>query len=361
VEATKFTEVGYVGRDVESIVRDLVSVSINMVRNEMREQYKDKAAQAAEDQLLDLLLPNSKKPKKGTGTSLRETRQKLKKQLSEGKLDKRMVRIETKSSNMPFIEVFSSSMEEIDLNLREVLNSMNMGKNRERNTTVEEARKLLIEEELDRLVDPDKLAIEGIQRVEEMGIIFLDEIDKIAGKGNSVGPDVSREGVQRDILPIIEGSTVNTRYGPVRTDHILFIAAGAFNMSKPSDLIPELQGRFPIRVELEALSKDDLMMILTKPKNALIKQYQALLQTEGIKLSFNKDSINEIASIATYVNSNTENIGARRLHTIMEILLEDISFNAPTMDKKTFSVTKKLVQDNLKNVVDDRDLSRYIL
>lgn len=361
VEATKFTEVGYVGRDVESIVRDLVSVSINMVRNEMRDQYKDKAAQIAEDQLLDLLLPNSKKPKKGTGTSLRETRQKLKKQLSEGKLDKRMVRIETKSSNMPFIEVFSSSMEEIDLNLREVLNSMNMGKNRERNTTVEEARKILIEEELDRLVDPDKLAIEGIQRVEEMGIIFLDEIDKIAGKGNSVGPDVSREGVQRDILPIIEGSTVNTRYGPVRTDHILFIAAGAFNMSKPSDLIPELQGRFPIRVELEALSKDDLMMILTKPKNALIKQYQALLQTEGIKLSFNKDSIHEIASIATYVNSNTENIGARRLHTIMEILLEDISFNAPTIDKKTFSVTKKLVQDNLKNVVDDRDLSRYIL
>lgn len=361
VEATKYTEVGYVGRDVESMIRDLVNISINMVRNEMREQMEKKVNKIVEDSLLDLLLPGSKKRRKKTDKDEPNSREKIKEKLREGKLEEKIVKIESDGSKAPVMEVFTSSYEDIDMHFQNIMNNMMPGKQKERKVTVKEAREILIEEEFDRLVDMDKAASEAIKRVEDMGIVFLDEIDKITNNDSAGGPDVSREGVQRDILPLIEGSSVNTRYGTVKTDHVLFIAAGAFHMSKPSDLIPELQGRFPIRVELDSLTLDDFYRILTEPKNSLIKQYIALLKTEGVDLDFKDEAIKKISEIASRVNATTENIGARRLHTIMERLLEDISFNAPTSRKKKYIIDNSYVHERLSDISEDRDLSRYVL
>ena len=358
VEASKFTEVGYVGRDVESMIRDLVEIAIDMVREERLSEVGERAERNAEERLLDLLMPPSQPE---PAESMERTREKLREKLRSGKLDDRMVEVDVKERGPTFEVSTQSGMEEMDINLKDVLPGLFGGRTRKRKMRVGEALDYLIQEEEQKLVDMDQVTRIAIERVERSGIIFLDEIDKIAGREGGHGPDVSREGVQRDILPIVEGTTVNTRYGFVRTDHILFIAAGAFHVSKPSDLIPELQGRFPIRVELKSLTEEDFIRILKEPKNALIKQYQALLDTEGIKLSFTDDAVQEISSFAARVNENTENIGARRLHTILEKLLEDVSFDGPDLKKKTVKVDAVYVRRQLADIVKDQDLSRYIL
>src|ERR1700693_1330687 len=376
VEASKFTEVGYVGRDVESMIRDLVEIAIEMVREEKLEDVADKAELKAEERLLDILLPPiSPRPSDSSSsggvvidgsTSLTEsssrTREKLRQQLREGKLDDRTVEIETRERNFPSFEIISNQgVEEMDVNLKDMLPNIFGQRTKKRKMKVNEAFEYLIQEEEQRLIDMEQVTRTAIDRVENSGIIFLDEIDKIAGRESGHGPDVSREGVQRDILPIVEGTTVNTRHGFVRTDHILFIAAGAFHVSKPSDMIPELQGRFPIRVELKSLTVDDFIRILKEPKNALAKQYVALMDTEGIKLTLTDDALEEVAKFAAQVNESSENIGARRLHTIMEKLLEEISFEGPDLRKKNVKVDAAYVRKQLAGIVKDQDLSRYIL
>jgi ATP-dependent HslUV protease ATP-binding subunit HslU len=370
VEASKFTEVGYVGRDVESMVRDLVEIAVKMVREERETEVKERAQQAAEERLLDLLLPPS--PPSSFGESSEDarmareqasaTRERLREQLRAGRLDSKSVEIEVRDRSMPSFElVQGSSIEEIGVNLKDMLPGIFPGRTRRRRLPVSEAIEHLTAEEAQKLIDMDGVARSAIERVEQSGIIFVDEIDKIAGREGSQGPDVSREGVQRDILPIVEGTTVNSKYGMVRTDHILFIAAGAFHVSKPSDLIPELQGRFPIRVELEALGRDEFVRILTEPKGALIKQYTALLATEGVSISFTPDAVERIAELATLVNERTENIGARRLHTVMERLLDEVSFHAPEMDGCAVDVDAAYVDRMLQDIARSDDLSRYIL
>jgi ATP-dependent HslUV protease ATP-binding subunit HslU len=357
VEASKFTEVGYVGRDVESIIRDLVDIAIDMVREERLEQVADRAEQQAEERLLDLLMP----PQPEGSESAERTREKLREKLRAGKLDDRMVEVDVKERG-PSLEVSTNgNIEEMDINLKDVIPGLFGPRTRKRNMRVSEALEYLIQEEEQKLVDMDQVTRLALERVERNGIVFLDEIDKIAGREGGHGPDVSREGVQRDILPIVEGTTVNTRHGFVRTDHILFIAAGAFHVSKPSDLIPELQGRFPIRVELKSLTEADFIRILKEPKSALVKQYTALLETEGIKLTFSEDAVVEIARNAAQVNESAENIGARRLHTIMEKLLEEISFEGPDLKKKNVKIDAVYVRKQLADIVKDQDLSRYIL
>ncbi len=357
VEASKFTEVGYVGRDVESIIRDLVDIAIDMVREERLEQVADRAEQQAEERLLDLLMP----PQPEGSESAERTREKLREKLRAGKLDDRMVEVDVKERG-PSLEVSTNgNIEEMDINLKDVIPGLFGPRTRKRNMRVSEALEYLIQEEEQKLVDMDQVTRLALERVERNGIVFLDEIDKIAGREGGHGPDVSREGVQRDILPIVEGTTVNTRHGFVRTDHILFIAAGAFHVSKPADLIPELQGRFPIRVELKSLTEADFIRILKEPKSALVKQYTALLDTEGIKLTFTEDAVVEIARNAAQVNESAENIGARRLHTIMEKLLEEISFEGPDLKKKTVKIDAVYVRKQLADIVKDQDLSRYIL
>ncbi len=357
VEASKFTEVGYVGRDVESMIRDLVEISIDMVREERLAEVEDRAERNAEERLLDLLMPAQPEE----SDSAERTREKLRERLRSGKLDDRMVEIDVRERGPSFEVTTATGIEEMDINLKDVLPGLFQGRTRKRKMRVGEAIDYLVQEEEQKLVDMDQVTRTAIERVERSGIIFLDEVDKIAGREGGHGPDVSREGVQRDILPIVEGTTVNTRYGFVRTDHILFIAAGAFHVSKPSDLIPELQGRFPIRVELKSLTEADFIRILKEPKNALIKQYQALLDTEGIKLTFTEDALEEIAAFAARVNETTENIGARRLHTILEKLLEDVSFDGPDLKKKNVKVDVGYVRKQLADIVKDQDLSRYIL
>jgi ATP-dependent HslUV protease ATP-binding subunit HslU len=371
VEASKFTEVGYVGRDVESMIRDLLEIAIDNVREEKLEDVADKAELNAEERLLDILLPPAAPaahPEPGftleasSGDSYSRTREKLRQQLREGKLDERVVEIETRERNFPSFEIISNQgVEEMDVNIKDMLPNIFGQRTKKRKMKVNEAFEYLIQEEEQRLIDMDQVTRVAIDRVEDSGIIFLDEIDKIAGREGGHGPDVSREGVQRDILPIVEGTTVNSRYGMVRTDHILFIAAGAFHVSKPSDLIPELQGRFPIRVELQSLTMDDFIRILTEPKSSLVKQYTALLETEGVKLEFTKDALAEIARFAFRVNEGTENIGARRLHTIMERVLDDISFSAPERKGEHITVDAEYVSKALSDIVKDQDLSRYIL
>jgi len=384
IEASKFTEVGYVGRDVESMVRDLTELAVNMVRAEEMDKVMVKAREMAEERMLDLLLPPVRRetparaekevPPQGVEENgvpeeilpnshkNSPTRERLRKMLREGKLDNRMVELELTQRQVPIVEIFSNTgMEDIDFNLKEMFNSILPKKTKKRRVKVSEGLELLAEDESQRLVDMDKVSGLAVDRVEQAGIIFLDEIDKIAGRESTHGPDISREGVQRDLLPIVEGTTVNTRYGMVRTDHILFIAAGAFHVSKPSDLIPELQGRFPIRVELDSLTRGDFVRILTEPKNALIKQYLALLETEGIALVFTEDAIAEIAEIASLVNQRMENIGARRLHTIMERLLDEISFEAPDRSEKKVVVDARYVREKLAEIIKDEDLSKYIL
>jgi ATP-dependent HslUV protease ATP-binding subunit HslU len=357
VEASKFTEVGYVGRDVESIIRDLVDISIDMVREERLDQVADRAEQNAEERLLDLLMP----PGPEQSESQERSRDKLREKLRSGKLDDRTVEVDVKERGPTFEVSTNGNLEEMDINLKDVLPGLFGGRTRKRNMRVQEALEYLIQEEEQKLIDMDQVTRIALERVERNGIVFLDEIDKIAGREGGHGPDVSREGVQRDILPIVEGTTVNTRHGFVRTDHILFVAAGAFHVSKPSDLIPELQGRFPIRVELKSLTEEDFIRILKEPKSALIKQYMALLETEGIKLVFTDDSLQEIARIAAQVNEAMENIGARRLHTIMEKLLEEISFNGPDLKKKNIRIDADYVRKQLAEIVKDQDLSKYIL
>jgi ATP-dependent HslUV protease ATP-binding subunit HslU len=357
VEASKFTEVGYVGRDVESMIRDLVEISIDMVREERLAEVEDRAERNAEERLLDLLMPTPAEESE----SVDRTREKLRERLRAGKLDDRMVELDVRERGPSFEVTTASGIEEMDINLKDMLPGLFAGRTRKRKMRVSEAIDYLVQEEEQKLVDMDQVTRTAIERVERSGIIFLDEIDKIAGREGGHGPDVSREGVQRDILPIVEGTTVNTRYGFVRTDHILFIAAGAFHVSKPSDLIPELQGRFPIRVELKSLTEADFIRILKEPKNALIKQYQALLDTEGIKLTFTEDAIEELAAFAARVNESTENIGARRLHTILEKLLEVVSFEGPDLKKKNVKVDVAYVRKQLADIVKDQDLSRYIL
>ena len=379
VEASKFTEVGYVGRDVESMVRDLVELAVDMVREERLEEIHGKAEQNAEERLLDLLLPPPRATLEPEETSAgrsidympgapaqdswSQTRERFREQLHDGRLDQRSVEIEVRERAFPSFEVITgSSVEEIDINIKDMLPGLIQGRTRKRRLKVPEAFDYLVQEEEGKLVDMDSVSRVAVERVEQSGIIFVDEIDKIAGReGGGQGPDVSREGVQRDILPIIEGTTVNSKYGMVRTDHILFIAAGAFHVSKPSDLIPELQGRFPIRVELEALNREDFVRILTEPKSALIKQYTALLSTEGLTIRFTQGAIERIADFATLVNERTENIGARRLHTVMEKLLEDILFDAPEVGSKKIKMDRKQVQARLSGLAQDVDLSRYIL
>ncbi|MGA2986259.1 MAG: ATP-dependent protease ATPase subunit HslU [Terriglobia bacterium] len=377
VEASRFTEVGYVGRDVESMVRDLVEVSIDMVREEKVDEISEKAEQNAEERLLDLLLPPPplmRKPEKAPGENddgrsaaspeqFQRTREKLRAQLREGKLDDREVEVEMRDRSTPAFEVITSQgVEEMDINIKDILPGLFGQRTKKRRMHVTEAMEYLIQEEENRLIDMDQVTRTAVERAEQSGIVFLDEIDKIAGRERGGGgPDVSREGVQRDILPIVEGTTVNTRYGMVRTDHILFIAAGAFHVSKPSDLIPELQGRFPIRVELHSLTTEDFIRILKEPKSALVKQYIALLETEGIKLSFTDEALQEIAKFAAAVNEATENIGARRLHTIMEKLLDEISFEGPDLKKKVVRIDAAYVQKQLADIVKNQDLSRYIL
>ncbi|MBN2372887.1 ATP-dependent protease ATPase subunit HslU [bacterium] len=382
IEASKFTEVGYVGRDVESMIRDLAQLAVNMVREEQSNKVKGKAEAQAEERLLDLLLPSPSKKREEkvadeTGqqvlqTSIdsgnqndndfQNTKEKLRKMLKQGLMEDRQVEVEVNEKNMPMVEIFSGSgLEEMDINFREIISGFFPGRTKRRKMKVSDARKFLVQEESQRLIDMEAVITEAIKRVEQSGIIFLDEIDKIAGRERAAGPDVSREGVQRDLLPIIEGSTVSSKYGLIRTDHILFIAAGAFHVSKPSDLIPELQGRFPIRVELSSLGRDEFVKILTEPKNSLIRQYSALLETEGVHVQFTPDAISEIAGIAAYVNEHTENIGARRLHTIMDKLLDDISFNAPDMSGQTIIIDGRTVHEKLSDIIKDQDLSRYIL
>jgi ATP-dependent HslUV protease ATP-binding subunit HslU len=361
VEASKFTEVGYVGRDVESMIRDLVEIAIDMVRDERLDEVGERAEKNAEEKLLDLLMPTPTQAEGEATESAERTREKLREKLRAGKLDDRIVEVDVKERG-PSLEISTiGGNEDMDINLKEILPGLFGGRTKKRKMRVGEALDYLIQEEEHKLVDMDQVTRIAIERVERSGIIFLDEVDKIAGREGGHGPDVSREGVQRDILPIVEGTTVNTRYGFVRTDHILFIAAGAFHVSKPSDLIPELQGRFPIRVELKSLNEADFIRILTEPKNALIKQYQALMETEGIKLTFSEDALREIASFATKVNESAENIGARRLHTILEKLLEEVSFDGPDLKKKTVKVDAAYVRKQLAEIVKDQDLSRYIL
>jgi ATP-dependent HslUV protease ATP-binding subunit HslU len=382
IEASKFTEVGYVGRDVESMIRDLVELSLNMVKLEEQEHVRTRAAEIAEEKLLDLLLPPRPKEKmvsdmltnsdetdekdqhaEDQGQKPDATREKLRHLLKENKLDNRLVDLEvTETRSGPMIEIFSAAgMEDMGLNVRDMLGNVFPQKKKIRTVKVPEALEILEEEEAQKLIDMDKVTKTALDRVEESGIIFLDEIDKIVGSDASHGPDVSREGVQRDLLPIVEGSNVNTRYGMVKTDHILFIAAGAFSSSKPSDLIPELQGRFPIRVELDSLGKEDFIRILTEPNNALVKQYTEMMATEGLKLTFTEEAIASIAEVATVVNERTENIGARRLYTIMETLLDEISFEAPDMLEKEIIIDAKQVEEKLNEIIEDEDLSRYIL
>ncbi|GBC60165.1 HslU--HslV peptidase ATPase subunit [Desulfonema ishimotonii] len=376
VEASKFTEVGYVGRDVESMVRDLVEMTVSMLRNREQEAVQEKARQVAEERILDLLLP------RGDDTAAREdeglggtvdvirpkhemsasTREKLRDMLRRGKLDERYVDLDIADRSMPMVEIFSNAgMEEMGINFKDMFNNIMPRNVKRRKVTVAEAIDMLTQEEAQNLVDLDKVTKLAVEKVEQSGIIFLDEIDKIAGKNGSQGPDVSREGVQRDLLPIVEGSTVTTKYGPVKTDHILFIAAGAFHTVKPSDLIPELQGRFPIRVELESLGQKEFVRILTEPRNALLLQYLALLRTEGVEVTFEQDAVEEIARYAEEVNEMTDNIGARRLHTIMECLLEDILFDAPDLEEKKIVIDRAYVADKLSVIKSDEDLSRYIL
>jgi ATP-dependent HslUV protease ATP-binding subunit HslU len=378
VEASKFTEVGYVGRDVESMVRDLVELAIGMVKAEEQERVRAKAAQLAEDRLLDILLPPKPAEKKVTemiadpsGTIIEaeyvpetdSTREKLRRLLREGRLDERFVEIETaETGRAPMMEIFSSAgMEDMGLNVKDMLGSLFPQKKKKRRVRVPEALEIIAEEEAQRLVDMDKVTRTAIERVEQSGIVFLDEIDKIVGSDAAHGPDVSREGVQRDLLPIVEGSTVNTRYGMVKTDHILFIAAGAFSATKPSDLIPELQGRFPIRVELNSLGREEFIRILTEPHNALVKQYTEMMATEGVKITFTDDAVAAIAETATLVNDRMENIGARRLYTIMESLLDEVSFEAPEMRGQEVVINAEYVAEQLDEIVEDEDLSRYIL
>tara|TARA_B100000315_G_scaffold260929_1_gene327591 strand:+ start:1414 stop:2757 length:1344 start_codon:yes stop_codon:yes gene_type:complete len=367
VEASKFTEVGYVGRDVESIIRDLVDLSVSMVQKEKEAEVIQKAEEMANERILDILFPvDRKKDGREIDTErlerLQRTREKLKKKLLKGEFESRLVEVDVSSETMPFMQVFGPiGMEEMGVNLQDLFGSAIPKKQKRRKTTVEHARKFLIGEESSKLIDHDEMVKESRDRVENSGIVFLDEIDKIVGGSSGTGPDVSREGVQRDILPIVEGSNVVTKYGVIKTDHVLFIAAGAFHSSKPADMIPELQGRFPIRVEMDNLSSDDFIKILTNPDNALIKQYQALLETEGVTLKFTKGAIKEIARTASEVNDSTENIGARRLHTIMTTLLEDILFDASTGRKKVINITRDNVNEKLDEIVKDQDLSRYIL
>jgi len=370
VEASKFTEVGYVGRDVESMIRDLVEIAIDMVREEKLEEVTEKAEAQAEERLLDLLLPSTPAAASSTAGfalvteegSTSRTREKLRNQLREGKLDENMVELEVRERSTPAFEIISNQgVEEMDINIKDMLPNIFGQRTKKRKMKVSEAFEYLVQEEESRLIDMDQVTRTAVERVEQSGIIFLDEIDKIAGRESGHGPDVSREGVQRDILPIVEGTTVNTRYGMVRTDHILFVAAGAFHVSKPSDLIPELQGRFPIRVELKSLTMSDFILILTEPKSSLVKQYTALLETEGLKLTFTREALDEVARFAFQVNEATENIGARRLHTIMERVLDEISFNAPDMDEKAVNVDADYVKKMLADIVKDQDLSRYIL
>jgi ATP-dependent HslUV protease ATP-binding subunit HslU len=357
VEASKFTEVGYVGRDVESIIRDLVEIAIDMVREQRLDEVEERAEQNAENRILALLLPEGPEPSE----TIEKNREKLREKLRAGKLDDREVEIEVREKGPQVHVAAAPGMEEMENNLKDMLPGLFGSRMKKKKMRVAEALDALIEEEEERLIDMDHVTKEALDRVERSGMVFLDEIDKIAGREGGGGPDVSREGVQRDILPIVEGTTVNTRYGFVRTDHILFIAAGAFHVSKPSDLIPELQGRFPIRVELRSLTKDDFVRILREPKNALTKQYTALLETEGIQLSFKDDAIEEIAKLAEHVNQTTENIGARRLHTILEKVLEEISFEGPDLKKKKIAIDAAYVRQQLGAIVKDQDLSRYIL
>lgn len=371
VEASKFTEVGYVGRDVESMIRDLVELSVQMVRKEKAEKVQAKAESLAEERIIDLLLPRVKRSRSTdppvdeslVDEKYQRTLEKLRKQLHDGLLDTRSVDIEIPSNRYPVVEIFTpQGMEELGVNFQEMFSGMMPKKKKIRKLTIAEAKKYLIQEEAAKLVDMDEVVVEAMDRVENSGIVFIDEIDKIAGpEGQSSGPDVSREGVQRDILPIVEGSNVSTKYGMVKTDHILFIAAGAFHSSKPSDLIPELQGRFPIRVELDSLDEKDFVRILKEPKNALLKQYVALMETEGVSISFDAAAIEEIARLAAQVNESTENIGARRLHTLMSNLLEDIMFNVPDEKMGKVKITKSKVQATLKEIIEDEDLRRYIL
>ena len=384
VEASKFTEVGYVGRDVESMVRDLLELTINKLKARQQEAVQEKAAAIAEERILDILLPSGNTPAKAQGAdhiegevagegnpidivdattaSKTSTREKLRKMLRAGKLDDRLVDLEVQAKNSPMVEIFSNTgMEEMGINFKDMLGNLMPKNTKQRKIKVSEAIKILCQEEAAHLVDMEKVVAEAIEMVEQSGIIFLDEIDKIASKEKGHGPDISKEGVQRDLLPIVEGSSVPTKHGTVKTDHILFIASGAFHMSKPSDLIPELQGRFPIRVELDNLGKAEFERILTEPKNALVLQYIALLRTEGIDLEFTQDAVETIAAIAEQVNTNTENIGARRLHTLMEKLLENVLFDAPDLEEKHIVVDAVFVNAQLKDIVEDEDLSRYIL
>jgi len=357
VEASKFTEVGYVGRDVESMIRDLVDIAIDMIREERLDEIADRAEMNAEERILDLLMPPQPEPSE----SIERTREKLRERLREGKLDERLVELDIKDRGPTFEITTNAGIEEMGINLKDMLPTLFGQKTRRRKMRVAEALDYLVQEEEQKLIDMEQVTRVALERVESSGIIFLDEIDKIAGRESGHGPDVSREGVQRDILPIVEGTTVNTRHGFVRTDHILFIAAGAFHVSKPSDMIPELQGRFPIRVELKSLSVEDFIRILKEPKNALAKQYTALLETEGIKLILTDDALEEVAKFATHVNESAENIGARRLHTIMEKLLEEVSFQGPDLKKKTVKIDAAYVRKQLADIVKDQDLSRYIL
>jgi ATP-dependent HslUV protease ATP-binding subunit HslU len=371
IEASKFTEVGYVGRDVESMIRDLTELAKNMVQQEAIEHVKTRAAELAEERLLDLLLPTPPSlPQTEAGAGLddlgqqhyQRTRDKFRASLREGKLDDRFVEIEVQDRNLPMIEVISGSgVEEMDINIKDMLGNIFPQRKKRRKAKVPEALTILVQEESQKLIDMDNVIKEAVHRVEQSGIIFLDEIDKIAGRESTAGPDVSREGVQRDLLPIVEGSTVNTKYGMVKTDHVLFIAAGAFHVSKPSDLIPELQGRFPIRVELQALGKEDFVRILSEPQNALLKQYKALLATENLEITFTEDAVDALASMAERVNQHTENIGARRLYTILERLLDDISFRAPDLTEKQVVIDRQYVSQRLEDIVKSEDLSHYIL
>ena len=369
VEASKYTEVGYVGRDVESMIRDLTELSVNMVKAEMTARVQERAEQLAEDRLLDVLLPRRTEPYSSSSleevtpdASRETTKDKLRQQLRAGKLDDRLVELEMQQQSLPMIEVLSGQgMEEMGINLKDMLSNIMPSRTKRRKVRVAEARRLLTQEEAQKLVDMDEAVSLAIRRAENSGIIFLDELDKVAGREGGHGPDVSREGVQRDLLPIVEGSSVTTKYGVVRTDHILFIAAGAFHVAKPSDLIPELQGRFPIRVELDPLTRDDFVRILTEPRNALITQYVELLKTEQVTLRFAPEAVGAIAEIAMQVNTSTENIGARRLYTVMEKLLEQISFDAPDLPGKELTIDAAYVHDRLSDITRDQDLSRFIL
>ncbi len=365
IEASKFTEVGYVGRDVESMIRDLVRISVDMVRSEKMAEVEEKARAMAEERLLDLLLPGPRRRDGATdddSVRLHETREKFRQQLRAGLLEERVVELEIREQPSSPLEIFANSgMEEIGIHIQEIIPGLMAGKSKRRRLKIKEARGYVLEEEQRRLIDMDQVTRLAVERVEHSGIIFLDEVDKIAGRESGHGPEVSREGVQRDLLPIIEGTTVNTRYGLVRTDHILFIGAGAFHVSKPADLIPELQGRFPIRVELTPLNKEDFVRILTEPENALVKQYEALLQTEGIRIRFTPDAVEEMAEVAEKVNQDAENIGARRLHTILEKVMEDISFEAPELPERELVIDRGYVLKQLQDILKDQDLRRFIL